>query len=124
MGTNKAKGSTGKIFLLGILAGAFIALGCLFMTSIGGNLPQLAASNNGLYRLTYALVFPFGLLMVVLSGAELYTGNTALVSLALFEGKISFGEVRGTAEIERNVREVVTLFLSKARQELCLFVHR
>ena len=75
------------------MAGAFISFGCLLMTSVGGNMPLLMGTNHGLYRLIYASVFPFGLMMVILSGAELYTGNTALVTMSHLEGKISFGEV-------------------------------
>lgn len=93
IGTAKGKSSMKKIFVMGIMAGAFISFGCVLMTSVGGNMPGLLASNPGLYRLMYALVFPFGLLMVMLSGAELYTGNTATVTMALLEGKVSLADL-------------------------------
>jgi formate/nitrite transporter FocA (FNT family) len=51
-------------------------------------MPGLAASNPGLQKLVFSLVFPVGLLMVILSGSQLYTGNTALVTCALLEGKV------------------------------------
>ena len=51
-------------------------------------MPGLAASNPALQKLVFALVFPMGLLMVILSGAQLYTGNTAVVTCALCEGKV------------------------------------
>ena len=51
-------------------------------------MPGLATSNPALQKLVFALVFPMGLLMVILSGAQLYTGNTAVVTCALCEGKV------------------------------------
>jgi formate/nitrite transporter FocA (FNT family) len=34
------------------------------------------------------LVFPVGLTLVLLSGTELYTGNTAIIPMAVYEGKV------------------------------------
>ena len=39
-------------------------------------------------QLIYGMVFPIGLLMVILSGADLFTGNTAVVTTALIERKV------------------------------------
>lgn len=51
----------------------------------------LAASGNpGLAKLVVGLIFPVGLLMVTICGAELYTGNTAVVAAAVFEGKATW----------------------------------
>lgn len=93
IGTAKATASPSKLFFLGIMGGAYIALGSLLMTSVGGNMPGVLASNPGLWRLLYALTFPYGLMMVIFAGAELFTGNTAIVTMALFEGKIGFGQL-------------------------------
>lgn len=63
-----------RMFLLAVLAGFFIAM--------GGAVTNTAAhtiSNVGLARVASGLLFPFGLAMVVLTGAELFTGNTLLV---------------------------------------------
>ena len=70
----------GRMFLLGIFAGAFIALGAL------GS--QIAGSVAG--RLAGALVFPVGLTMVILVGAELFTGN-CLLSIPLCNREITAG---------------------------------
>jgi len=58
------------------------------MLSVGGACPGLAATNPGLKAIiSGAFGLPFGLMMTILSGAELFTGNTALVTMAALEGK-------------------------------------
>lgn len=47
----------------------------------------LGATNPILTRLVMGALFPFGLLITLVCGAELYTGNTALVTAAVAEGK-------------------------------------
>jgi len=64
------------------------------MLSVGGACPGLAASNPGLQKIVAgAFGLPFGLMMTLVTGAELFTGNTALVTAALLEGKASLGEL-------------------------------
>ena len=45
------------------------------MYQVGGSIPGVAADNPGLKRLIQGLVFPVGLLLVIINGAELFTGN-------------------------------------------------
>ena len=47
-------------------------------------------------KLVGGALFPIGLMLVILSGTELYTGNTAFVPMAVFEGKVSGRDVVGT----------------------------
>lgn len=64
-----------RLFALAVLAGAFIALGALFSTVVtagGGTAP-------GISRLLGGTVFGLGLVLVVVGGAELFTGNTLVV---------------------------------------------
>lgn len=74
-----AKANLGKwrMLALSILAGAFIALGAMFATTAttgaAGNVPF------GLTRLVGGLVFSLGLILVVIAGAELFTGNNLIV---------------------------------------------
>ena len=73
-GKVKANLSLPKMILLGILAGFFIA--------IGGEASSLAShniANVGLARTITGAVFPVGLMMIVLVGGELFTGNTMIV---------------------------------------------
>lgn len=88
MGVKKAKLSTANMFLLAMLAGGFISLGGLFATVVtagaGGVLPF------GLTRLLFGLTFCLGLILIILAGAELFTGNT-LITMAWASRKVSTG---------------------------------
>src|SRR5512136_1254807 len=73
------------LFALAILAGAFIGLGAMFATNTAA-----AASNlpYGVARLLIGLTFCLGLILVVVGGAELFTGNNLIV-MAWASRKIS-----------------------------------
>jgi formate transporter len=76
IGVRKAHLSAASTFVLAILAGAFIALGAVFSTTVlagSGTLPY------GVARLLAGLVFTLGLILVVVGGAELFTGNNLIV---------------------------------------------
>jgi formate/nitrite transporter len=93
-GEKKANMPANKVFGLGILSGAHIAFGAFLMLSVGGACPGLAATNPGLQKIILgAFGLPFGLMMTLLSGAELFTGNTALVTMALLEGKATMSQL-------------------------------
>ncbi len=79
----KAGLSIGKQLLLGFLAGAFIAFGAL------GSTVASTAIGGGLGRLAGAAVFPAGLMLVVMAGAELFTGN-CLMAGPLCNGRVSW----------------------------------
>jgi formate/nitrite transporter len=66
------------VFVLSILGGAFIAFGAVFATTVGASGPD-ALLPYGVTRLLTGLVFATGLIMVVVGGAELFTGNNMLV---------------------------------------------
>lgn len=88
IGVSKARLPFRSLFMLGALAGGFIALGAMFYTIIVSD-PSM---SFGLKRLLGGLVFSLGLVMVVIAGAELFTGNNLLV-MAWADGKISSKEV-------------------------------
>ncbi len=69
--------STKKILTLGFLAGAYISFGGLLSILIGGGVPGIAAENPGIAKFLFGAAFPVGLMIVVLAGAELFTGNNA-----------------------------------------------
>lgn len=76
-GVKKAVMGWRNTFALGILAGAFIAMGCVFCTTvIAGASGHL---SYGVTRLLGGLVFSLGLILVVVAGAELFTGNNLIV---------------------------------------------
>lgn len=75
------------MFALAILAGAFIAVGAFFCTTV---LADGSAVPYGMARLLGGLAFSTGLIMVVVGGAELFTGNN-LIIMAFTSGKVSPG---------------------------------
>ncbi len=77
LAASKAKYSTKKILVLSFMAGAYIAFGGLLSILIGGGVPGIAKENPGLAKFFFGAAFPVGLMMVVMAGAELFTGNNA-----------------------------------------------
>lgn len=82
--TGKSKLPLVKMFLLGILAGAFIAFGAEASSLAAHNVTQV-----GIQRLIMGCVFPVGLIMVVLLGTELFTGNCMMVA-AVADKRVKF----------------------------------
>ncbi|MBQ3465481.1 MAG: formate/nitrite transporter family protein [Firmicutes bacterium] len=78
----KATGSFGKLFVLGMLAGAFIALGAQASLMGSFNLTSDPATF-GIGKVVMGAIFPVGLMMVVMCGAELFTGNCLMIIGAL-----------------------------------------
>ncbi len=72
-------------FFLAILAGAFIALGAIFATTVTTGAADLP---YGVGRLLGGMVFCLGLILVIVGGAELFTGNN-LIAMAWASGKVS-----------------------------------
>lgn len=105
VGVRKAESPALTLFALAILAGAFIAMGAIFATTVfaGGitiSAPDGAAAFKtglpyGVTRLLGGLAFCLGLILVVVGGAELFTGNNLIV-MAWASGKVS------TAALLRN----------------------
>eukprot|EP00890_Picochlorum_soloecismus_P004791 jgi/Picsp_1/5312/NSC_02673-R1_formate nitrite transporter len=88
MGAYKASLPWWKIIILGAIAGCYVALGGALLLTVGPNCPGLAQSNPGLQKyIMGAIGFPYALLAILTCGAELFTGNTALVTVAVYEGK-------------------------------------
>ena len=85
-GVRKAGLPVLRMFILAVMAGAFIGLGAhAFLLATPGNAPDpILAKTIG------AALFPAGLLLVILTGSELFTGNN-LLALALLDKKITFG---------------------------------
>jgi formate/nitrite transporter len=85
IGVRKAEAPALTTFTLAIMAGAFIALGAVFATNTSAGSGVLPF---GLARLLTGVVFCLGLILVVVGGAELFTGNNLIV-MAWASGKVS-----------------------------------
>ncbi|KAK9847107.1 hypothetical protein WJX84_004955, partial [Apatococcus fuscideae] len=88
IGVGKANSSALKIFLMAVLGGAFVSIGGFLALTVGMNCPGIASANPGLQKMIFgAFGFPLAVLLVVMTGAELFTGNTFFLPLAILEKK-------------------------------------
>jgi formate/nitrite transporter len=73
-GVTKANLPLGRMILLGMMAGAFIAIG-----GASSNVAVHTVSDVGLARTLAGCIFPVGLILIVLIGGELFTGNCLMI---------------------------------------------
>ncbi len=88
-----SNGPLSRMLVLSALAGAYIALGGVLSLVVGFGFPGITAENPSLQRLLSGCMFPIGLILVVILGAELFTGNNAVLIPALMKRRISIIDV-------------------------------
>lgn len=96
-GVTKATTNIIKIFLLGIMAGAFIAFG-----ASSSSLAVHSISDVGLARTLAGCIFPVGLMLIVFIGGELFTGDCLMIT-GILDKKYSVWAM---------IKVLVTVFLS------------
>lgn len=89
-GEKKSRMPLLSMLILGFLAGAFIAIGFLLAIRVAGTLP---AQWGSLSSFLGAAVFPVGLILTILAGGELLTGNMMTLPMALFARRIEIGAI-------------------------------
>lgn len=72
-------GTYARFALLTILAGVYIAFGGVLSVILGFGFPEITAANPAMQKLLSGAAFPIGLILVVVLGAELFTGNNAML---------------------------------------------
>ena len=128
LGVRKAEMPFFTMLMLSILAGAFISLGAIFATTVSaGGIPVTAADGSvafstalpyGVTRLLAGLVFCLGLILVIVGGAELFTGNNLIV-MAWASRKVTTGALLRnwaivyTGNFIGSIGTVVLMFFSK-----------
>src|SRR4051795_11333870 len=90
-GATKAKLSWDKALVAGFLAGAYIAIAGLLAITVSAGMPERIWGT--LPSFFTGAVFSLGLILVVLAGSELLTGNLALVPLAAMSGRASLARL-------------------------------
>lgn len=83
----------GRLVIQSILAGVYVAFGGILSVIAGRGFPEASAANPALGRLLSGAVFPIGLILVVVLGAELFTGNNAMLIPSYMRRRHSFGAV-------------------------------
>lgn len=89
-GVAKVNRSNSKVLVSAFLAGAYIAFGALGSIAASYNLLANPATY-GLGKAVAGLMFPAGLIFVLLAGADLFTGNI-LIAVAAFQKKVTWGQ--------------------------------
>lgn len=89
VGIKKAGLDFWTMFFLALYGGAYIALGAILATTVGTNGSEFPFGLNTLLK---GLIFTVGLILVIVAGAELFTGNN-LMLMAVLSKKITFGKM-------------------------------
>lgn len=86
-----------RIGLLGVMAGAFIAFG-----AAASSVSMYGIANTGIARTIGGVVFPIGLMLIILVGGELFTGNCLMIT----------GVLDGRFKLRAMIRNLVLVFVS------------
>ncbi|WP_063850507.1 formate/nitrite transporter family protein [Flammeovirga sp. SJP92] len=89
----KGNMSIQQLLVFGFLGGAYVAFGFLLAIIVGGGSPGIAAENPGITKFLMGAVFPVGLVLVIIAGAELFTSSTAMMTVSVFSKDQSWGKL-------------------------------
>lgn len=92
IGTKKAYMRLDKLFVNSLMAGPLLAFGCAVLVSTNAS-PWYQEHAPGLIRTLGALLFPVGLVMIVLSGADLFTSNVMFMWTAFLHRRITIWDL-------------------------------
>lgn len=87
-GVGKAKMPTSKFILIAILGGIYIAFGGLLYLRVAGGSPTLAAENPGMVKFLGGAMFPIGLIMVTVAGADFFTSDRTAMALPVMRKQL------------------------------------
>lgn len=90
VGVAKTNNTAWKLLILGILAGVYIAFGASIATLVASDAAKFL--GVGMAKFFVGAVFSVGLMLVVIAGAELFTGNNLMLMSAL-DGKVPYSKV-------------------------------
>lgn len=87
-GIYKSKLPFSKFALIAVLGGSFIAFGGLLSVIVAGGMPGFGADNPGLIKFISGALFPIGLIMVSITGADLFTSDCTAFTLPLMQKRL------------------------------------
>ncbi len=90
---DKCKRPFWEFALMAILGGAFIAFGGLLTVMVAGGMPAVSEANPGIVKFVAGALFPVGLIMVSITGADLFTSNCASFTFPLMRRELSLSKV-------------------------------
>eukprot|EP00128_Syssomonas_multiformis_P001055 Colp12_sorted_trinity150504_noHs@24681 len=86
----KSKVPYDKLFFLGVFAGFFVGLGGIFGVAASAFPPEFNAAYPPIPKLILGFTFPIALVLIIVIGGELYTGNTMYMVFGVLSRKIRF----------------------------------
>ena len=90
---NKSKLPFLQFAIASILGGVFIALGGLLSVMVAGGMPETGSANPGIVKFVAGALFPVGLIMVSVTGADLFTSNCAGLTFPLLKREMQAVQV-------------------------------
>ena len=88
IGVKKATQRIDHLIIKSFLAGVLLSFGGLFLLTVGGGSAPIAQNfGPGIHKMIQAFVFPIGLVLVVMTGADLFTGNTMILVVSTLHKK-------------------------------------
>lgn len=87
-GIYKANLPFSRFILLALLGGVFIAFGGLLAVVVAGGMPTIMVANPGLVKFISGAMFPIGLIMVSIAGADLFTSDCTAMVLPILQREI------------------------------------
>jgi formate/nitrite transporter len=93
-GIAKAHSAIWPRFVAGVLAGLFVVLGTLFaLVAAGGISEELRADHPAIPKLLTGATFPIAIVLILIVGGDLFTGDCMYMGLACFTGRVSLRQV-------------------------------
>jgi len=90
-GYKKANQRIDHMLIKSFLAGVLLSFGGLFLLTVGGGSAPLAQNfGPGVQKMLQASVFPIGLILIILTSADLFTGNTMILMISTLHKKTSW----------------------------------
>ena len=93
VGRKKTSLKLNRQIVQAIQAGLFIGFGGILSIIVGYGFPEITAANPAMQKLLSGCMFPIGLILVIILGAELFTGNNATLMPGLMQRKFGLGAV-------------------------------
>jgi formate/nitrite transporter FocA (FNT family) len=106
----------GQLLLRGFMSGVYIAVGAALATVCGAEVAKFLGAGFG--KLITGAVFPVGLILTVLTGMELFTGDAMLGPLAVMMGKTGWGSVFKNFCIYRQLSWICSLGIPDVNRPL------
>jgi formate/nitrite transporter FocA (FNT family) len=90
-GYKKANQRIDHTIVKSFLAGVLLSFGGLFLLTVGGGSAPLAQNlGPSIQKMIQAAVFPIGLILIVITGADLFTGNTMVLTVSTLHRKTTW----------------------------------